>query len=54
MEPKKSLEILPNWSRNRQNPKGGAPAPPQGEVGYWFGFSHHTKKGSPAEPEILQ
>ena len=54
MEPKKSLEILPDWTRNRRSPIGGAPAPPQSEVGYWFGFSHHTKKGSPAEPEILQ
>ena len=44
MEPKKSLEILPDWTRNRRSPIGGAPAPPQSEVGYWFKSSHHTKK----------
>ena len=44
MEPKKSLEILPDWTRNRRSPIGGAPAPLQGEVGYWVQSSHHTKK----------
>ena len=44
MEPKKSLEILPDWTRNRRSPIGGAPAPPQSEVGYWFKSKDQKKK----------
>ena len=54
MEPKKSLEILPDWTRNRRSPIGGAPAPPQSEVGYWFKSSHHTKKASELYSEAFK
>ena len=42
-EPKKSLEILPDWTRNRRSPIGGAPALSQGEVGYWFQSTYREK-----------